>query len=203
MVGNDILPALGVPPEVATASGYGAYVNAQSNRSKGVELSGDASAGPVKVMATYTNADASVTESFGSGALFPAENPAFPGIPIGQYTPLVGERPFRRPANSGSLVISYAKAKGSVSLAGYFVGKQDDSTFLTDPFFGYSMLLPNQDMDPAYQKFNLSGSYQVHPRVRGYLTIENLFDEQFAEAAGYPALGRAARAGVTLTVGGR
>jgi outer membrane receptor protein involved in Fe transport len=100
-------------------------------------------------------------------------------------------------------VIRYIKAKGSVSLAGYFVGKQDDSTFLSDPFFGYSMLLPNQDLDPAYQKFNLSGSYQVHPRVRGYLTIENLFDEQFAAAAGFPALGRAVRAGATLSLGGR
>ena len=82
-VSSDFLPELGVPPEVATPVGYGAYVNAQSNRSKGVELSGDASAGPIKVMATYTYADAIVTESFGNGALFPAENPAFPGILIG------------------------------------------------------------------------------------------------------------------------
>jgi vitamin B12 transporter len=202
-VSRSVLPQLGVPPEVADASGFGAYINAQSNASKGVELSGEVTAGRVKVLATYTYADAIVTESFGSGALFPAENPEFPGILIGQYTPLVGERPFRRPANSGSLVISYAKPKASVSLAGYFVGKQDDSTFLSDAFFGYSMLLPNQDLDPGFQKFNLSGSYQVHPRVRGYVTIENLFDEQFVAAAGFPALPRAARAGITLSIGGR
>ena len=36
-----------------------------------------------------------------------AFNPAFPGIPIGAYSPLVGERPFRRPANSGTLFIGY------------------------------------------------------------------------------------------------
>jgi len=29
-------------------------------------------------------------------------HPAFPGVPIGAYSPLVGERPFRRPANSGT-----------------------------------------------------------------------------------------------------
>ena len=202
-VSKSVLPRLGVPQAVADASGYGAYVNAQSNRSRGVELSGEAVAGPLKVMAAYTYADAIVTASLGSGALFPAQNPKFPGILIGQYTPLVGARPFRRPANSGSLVVSYVKAKASVALAGYFSGKRDDSTFLDDPFFGYSMLLPNKDLDAAYQKFDFNAGYQVHPRVRGYLTVENLFDEKFEAAAGYPALPRAIRAGVTLSIGGR
>jgi iron complex outermembrane receptor protein/vitamin B12 transporter len=202
-VSNTELPQLGVPAAIATASGYGAYVNAQSNRARGVELSGEAIAGPLKIVAAYTYADAIVTQSFGSGALFPAENPKFPGILIGQYSPLVGARPFRRPANSGNLVVSYTHAKASVALAGYFFGKQDDSTFLSDAFFGYSMLLPNKDMDPAYQKFNLSASYQLHPRARAYITVENLFDRKFEAAAGYPALPRAVRAGMTFSLGGR
>jgi len=33
--------------------------------------------------------------------------------------------------------------------------------------FGYSMLLPNADMDPASQKFNLSAVVQLHPRCAG------------------------------------
>jgi iron complex outermembrane receptor protein/vitamin B12 transporter len=202
-VSKSVLPQLGVPEAVAEASGFGAYINAQSNRSKGVEMSGEALAGPIKVLASYTYADAVVTESFSSGALFPAENPMFPGIRIGQYTPLVGERPFRRPANSGSLVVHYTRDKANVALAGYFFGKADDSTYLSDAFFGYSMLLPNQDLDPAYQKFNLSGSYQLHPRVRGYVTIENVFDERFDASPGYPSLPRSIRAGATLTLGGR
>ena len=64
------------------------------------------------------------------------------------------------------------------------------------------MLLPNQDLDPAFQKFDVSGSYQIHPRVRGYLTIDNVFNETFAQVAGFPALPRAARVGVTVRVGG-
>lgn len=202
-VSKGVLPRLGVPQAVADASGYGAYVNAQSNRSRGVELSGEAVAGPVKVMVAYTYADAVVTASLGSGALFPAENPKFPGILIGQYSPLVGARPFRRPANSGNVVVTYAKAKASVALAGYFFGKRDDSTFLDDQFFGYSMLLPNKDLDAAYQKFDFNVGYQVHPRARGYVTIENLFDKEFQASAGFPSLPRAIRAGVTLSVGGR
>ncbi len=83
------------------------------------------------------------------------------------------------------------------------MGKQDDSTFLSDQFFGYSMLLPNQDMDPGYQKIDVSGSYMIHPRLKWYVTAENAFNETFEAAAGYPALGRTVRTGVTLRVGGR
>jgi vitamin B12 transporter len=197
-VSKGVLPQLGVPIEAAAASGFGAYVNSQSNRSSGLEMSAEAVVGPLKVIGAYTYVDATVTQSFSSSALSPAINPAFPGIRIGQYSPLVGARPFRRPANSGSLVVSYTDRKASASIAGYFVGKRDDSTFLSDQFFGFSMLLPNQDMDPAYQKFDLSGSYQIHPRLGAYVTIENAFDASFEAAAGFAALPRTVRIGVRV-----
>jgi vitamin B12 transporter len=197
-VSKSVLPQLGVPVDAAAASGFGAYVNSQSNRSSGVELSAEAVLGPVKVIGAYTYVDATVTQSLSSGTLSPAINPAFPGIRIGQYSPLVGARPFRRPAHSGSVVASYTKGKAQASLAGYFVGKRDDSTFLSDEGFGYSMLLPNHDMDFAYKKFDLSGSYQVHPRLRAYMTIENALDAAFEAAAGFPSLPRTVRAGVRV-----
>ena len=75
--------------------------------------------------------------------------PRFPDVPIGAFSPLVGERPFRRPANSGTLFVSYANGPAAVALSAYFAGKRDDSTFLSDEFFGNSMLLPNQDLDPG------------------------------------------------------
>jgi vitamin B12 transporter len=197
-VSRNVLPQLGVPADVAAASGFGAYVNAQSNQARGVELAAEAVAGPVELRGSYTYVDATVTESFSSSTLRPAINPAFPEIPIGQFSPLAGARPFRRPAHSGSVVVSYTNRKAQAALAGYFVGRRDDSTFLTDQFFGFSLLLPNQDLDPAYRKFDLSGSYQVHPRVRAMVTIENLFNATFAAAAGFPSLPRAARAGVRV-----
>jgi len=201
-VSKGTLPRLGVSSAAAAASGFGAYVNSQSNKSSGVELSGEGKVGRVRVLGSYTYLDAVVTKSFGSGALSPAANPAFPGIEIGQYSPLVGNRPFRRPANSGSLVVAYADRRAQVSIAGYFVGMRDDSTLMTDPFFGYSMLLPNQDMDPAYRKFDVSGSYQIHPRLRWYLTAENVFNATFEAVAGYPALPQTVRTGITVRVGG-
>jgi vitamin B12 transporter len=195
-VSRSVLPRLGVPSDAASASGFGAYVNAQSNKSSGIEMSAEGVAGPLRLLASYTYVDATVTKSFSSGTLSPAINPAFPGIPIGQFSPLAGARPFRRPANSGSVVVSYSTRRAQASLAGYFVGTRDDSTFLTDEFFGSSLLLPNKDLDPAYQKFDFSASYAIHPRVRGLMTIENLFDETFAATAGFPSLPRAARVGV-------
>lgn len=193
---------VGVPAAAANATAFGAYVNAQSNEAQGVELSGDAVFGRVRTTASYTYLDAVVTESFSSGALFPSSNPAFPGVRIGQFSPLVGNKPFRRPANSGSVTVGYADERVQVAVAGYFYGKADDSTFLSDAFFGTSLLLPNQDLDPAYQKFDVSASYRFHPRVRWYLTMENAFDEQYQAAAGFPALGRAVRTGVSLRLGG-
>ena len=87
-------------------------------------------------------------------------------------------------------------------MAGYFAGRSDDSTLLSDGFFGNSMLLPNKDLDAAYQKFDVSGSYRIHPRLRWYITVENAFDDRFEAVAGFPALPRAVRTGVTVVVGG-
>ena len=64
------------------------------------------------------------------------------------------------------------------------------------------MLLPNQDMDPAYQKFDASASYRIYPRLRWYVTAENVFNKVFEAAAGFPALPRTVRSGVTVRVGG-
>jgi iron complex outermembrane receptor protein/vitamin B12 transporter len=201
-VSKNVLPQVGVPVAAASATAFGAYVNSQSYRARGVEASGEALLGKMKVTASYMYLDAIVTKSFADGALSPAINPAFPGIPIGAFSPLVGARPFRRPMSSGSLTASYTGARAQVALAGYFYGKQDDTTGLSDAFFGSSMLLPNKDLDPAYQKFDISGSYRIHPRLRWYLTLENAFDQRFDPVAGFPALPRSVRTGVTVTLGG-
>jgi iron complex outermembrane receptor protein/vitamin B12 transporter len=201
-VSQGVLPQLGVPVAAASATPFGAYVNSQSYRAQGIEASGEARLGKVKVTGSYMYLDAVVTKSFADAALSPAINPAFPGIPIGAFSPLVGARPFRRPMNSGSLTASYIGARVQVSVAGYFYGKQDDTTGLTDGFFGNSMLLPNKDLDPAYQKFDISGSYRFHPRCRWYLTLENAFNQRFDPVAGFPALPRSVRTGVTVILGG-
>ena len=155
--------------------------------------------------ASYTHLDADVTESLSSGALTPSFNPAFPGIPIGNFSPLIGQRPFRRPANTGNLLVSYSQGPATVALSGYFAGKANDSTFLggSDINFGNSLLLPNEDLNAGYQKIDLSGSYLFHRSLKGYATVENLLDQHYEPAFGFPALPLNVRAGVTITLGGR
>jgi vitamin B12 transporter len=194
------LVAAGVDPAVAAATAFGAYVNSQSFKAQGMEASFEAMAGSsLRVTGSYTYLDAEVTTALSATV---ATNPTLPGVRIGAFSPLVGARPFRRPANSGTLFVSYTRAKAQVALAGYFSGRRDDSTFLSDQFFGNTLLLPNRDLDPAYQKIDLSGGYYVHPRVRVYTAIENLFDKKFDAAFGYPSLPFTIRAGASLTIGG-
>ena len=199
-LGQSQLIQAGVPPGAAAAAPFGAYINSGSFDAQGLELSADAAVGAgFRFSASYTFMDAEVTEAFGAGAVF---NPSFPTIPIGAYSPLVGARPFRRPANSGTLFVAYAKGLFDVALSGYFAGKRDDSTFLSDGFFGNSLLLPNKDLDPAYQKMDVSASYRVHPRVKVYTSIENFLNQDYAAAFGFPSLPATVRAGVALGLGG-
>lgn len=202
-VSRSVLPQVGVPAEAAAATAFGAYVNSQSYRARGLETSADLAIGPrVRAAAAYTFLDAVVTGSFSGGALAPSRNPAFPDIEIGAFSPLVGARPFRRPTHSGSLMLSYVQGPAQIALAGYFSGKHDDSTFLSDPFFGDSMLLPNHDLAAAYQKVDLSGSYRIHPRLKWFASIENIGGAEFEAAAGFPALRRTLRTGITVLLGG-
>ena len=194
------LVAAGVNPAVAAATAFGAYVNSQSFKAQGMEASFEAMAGTsFRISGSYTYLDAEVTKALSATV---ATNPTLPGVRIGAFSPLVGARPFRRPANAGTLFVSYARAKAQVALAGYFSGRRDDSTFLSDQFFGNTLLLPNRDLDPAYQKIDLSGGYYVHPRVRVYTTIENLFDKKFDAAFGYAALPFTIRSGAAVRLGG-
>jgi vitamin B12 transporter len=201
-VNKTVLPEVGVPADIVAALPGGAYVNSQSIRAKGLETSADVRVtSDLRVSASYTYLDAVVRESFASSALRPATNPAFPGILIGSSA-LVGGRPFRRPTNSAGLLVAYSRGPIGAAVAGSFVGKTDDTTFLLDEFFGNSMLLPNKDLHAAYQKIDLSGSYQFHRSIRWYVSVENLLDQHYDVAFGFPALSRAVRSGVTVSFGG-
>ena len=194
------LTAAGVPASVAAATQFGAYLNSSSFRARGLETSFDAALGPyVRMNASYTYLDAVVTEAFSAVA---ATNPAFPGVSIGAFAPLVGGRPFRRPPQSGSVMVSVTRGAGQVTFSGYFAGKRDDSTFLSDGFFGNSLLLPNRDLDAAYQKLDLSASYRILRRLSLYTSIENILDQQYDASFGFPSLPRAVRAGARITLGG-
>jgi iron complex outermembrane receptor protein/vitamin B12 transporter len=196
---KNALVRFGVPPAAANATAFGAAVNSQSYTAQGLELAFEEAPRPdLRVTASYTYVDAEVTAAFSATTTF---NPAFPDVPI-TSSALVGERPFRRPTNSGTLGVIYTPARYELALSMYFSGTRDDNTFLLDGFFGDTMLLPNKNLDKAYQKVDVSAAVNVIPRLKVYTSIENLLNQDYEGAFGFPSLPLRARVGFKLTLGG-
>ena len=197
------LPQLGVPLDVAAASGFGATINSDSFRSLGAEIQIEADLGHgLHIQGGYTYLDAKVTQSFTGSALGPAFNPAFPNIPIGVFAPLVGARPFDRAPQTGSVRLDYQHKKFAITEITCLVGRRDGSTFLSDGFGGPTMLLPNRNLQAAYQLLDLTARYSIRPRLTAYASLSNLLSQHYQEEIGYPALPFSFRAGLKLTVGG-
>ncbi len=193
------LVSLGVNPGAAAASEFGAYINASSEKFKGAQVQFVTELGHgLRAQANYTYLDGVATQTFGA----PAYNPAFPGIPIGAFEPLLGARPFRRPPQSGSFALYYARHNFTAAVTGYLVSRSDDTTALDDANYGNTLLLPNRNLDPAYQKIDLSGRYAIRPWVSVYTSMENVLSEHYTAAFGFPALPFTIRAGLTFTIGG-
>ena len=197
------LPQLGIPPDVVAASGFGATINSDSFRSLGAEIQVEANLGHgLRVEGGYTYLDAKVTQSFTGSAIAPTFNPDFPNIPIGAFAPLVGARPFNRAPHTGSVRLDYQRKKFGITETTCLVGRRDGSTFLTDGYFGNTMLLPNRNLQAGYQLLDLTARYSIRPRLTAYASLSNLLSQHYQEQIGYPALPFSFRAGLKLTIGG-
>jgi vitamin B12 transporter len=199
------LAELGVPVANLPAVEFGAYINSEAFRTQGLEFEMEYKVNShLFARGGYTYTDAVVQHSFssdqeGGGTI----NPNFPNIPIGAFSPLVGARPFRVAPHSGYFGLNYTKSKFYSSLTGTLVSRRDDSDFLSlDANFEQTMLLPNRNLDGAYQRLDLSGGYQVTPRLTAYANIQNLLSEHYVQAFGFPALPLTFRSGIKFTFGG-
>jgi iron complex outermembrane receptor protein/vitamin B12 transporter len=197
------LAQLGVPDPIIGVTPFGASINSLATRSLGAETELELSLGHgFTARAAYTYLDGVVRHSFSSDELFPSFNPLFPTIPIGAFSPLVGNRPFNRAPHNASFYLGYARRKLALTLSGNFVGRRDSSTFLFDSSFGPTMLLPNHNLAAAYQKIDVSGSYRINHHLQLYSAIENLASQHYDPAPGFPALPFNFRSGIKLTLGG-
>ena len=195
------LGTFGVPqdPTLLAQFPYGAYLNGAAYRSLGLELETEYRVSShLFARGGYTYTDAVVQQSVATAAT----GTAFPTIAIGAYAPLVGARPFRIAPHTGYFGLNYTQKKLYASLTGTLVGRRDDSDFLSDVNFGNTLLLPNRNLDGAYQRLELGGGYQVTPRLNVYANIQNLLSEHYYEAFGYPALPLTFRTGIKLNFGG-
>ncbi len=204
---NDLL-GLGVPQAVVDslnqAFAFGTDVNSLSFRAQGaeVELQSQISR-HIFARGGYTYTDAKVERSFASDALRPTENPLLPGIPIGASSPLIGARPFRRPPHVGFAGVTYTSGKWYGQVQGAFASRSDDSTFLSFSSLAgdNSLLLPNRNLDSAYAKLDVGGSYQVRPWLGLYTQLDNLISDQHIGPIGYPSLPFTFRSGVRFAWG--
>ena len=80
-----------------------------------------------------------------------------------------------------------------MTLGGYFTGVRTDSDFL-----GLGLT-----SNPGYARFDIATHYNFGHGFHFYARATNLFDKQYQDALGYPALGRDFRAGVRYTFKGK
>jgi len=193
-----VLGQFGVPTALLPQVPYGAYLNGSAFRSMGLEFEAEYQfSSHLFARGGYTYTDAVVQHSVATAAKGTSFN-----VPIGAYAPLVGARPFRVAPHAGYFGINYSQSKFYASLTGTLVSRRDDSNFLSDSFFGNSLLLPNRNLDGSYQRLELGAGYQLTHRVNLYTNVQNLLSEHYEEAFGYPALPLTFRTGIKLNFGG-
>jgi vitamin B12 transporter len=136
----------------------------------------------------YTNLFTRVTDDGGVGSLyFQAGKPLL-----------------RRPRNTFSLVVNYARDRLNLNLSGLYTGWRDDTRFtFTAPFFFNSSRVENSDNFVL----NFTATYDV-VRDWGYVNkvqlwakLNNLLDQRYQEVYGYSAPGFSMLGGVRVIFG--
>ncbi|HLZ11856.1 MAG TPA: TonB-dependent receptor [Candidatus Acidoferrum sp.] len=162
----------------ACPGGTGSFFNTDLARARGVNLTSEiAPARWIRFIGKYTHDDSRVLKS--PNALDPALVP--------------GNHLLRRPVDEGSLSIVSAFRKWTASATGYFTVQRTDTDFL-----GLGLT-----RTAGYARFDISSSYDFSRAINGYLRVQNLFDKQYQDALGYPALGREVRVGMKYRFGGK
>ena len=107
------------------------------------------------------------------------------------YTP--GSPLLRRPRDSGSIIFNVYYAKVNWNFIGYFSGPRlDISPFTFAPA-----------NNPGYARFDMAASYNVSRGLAVTARVINLFDKQYQDALGYPALGQTYYFGMRYKFAGR
>jgi len=164
----------------APTSGFcGTYFNTDLALSRGVNIVGEAHLRKwLRVIGNYTYDDTRVIRS---------ENPFF------DPSQVPGNHLLRRPVNSGSLALNVFYARINWNFIGYFSGVRTDTNFVN----------PTQINNPGFARFDMAASYNLSRAFALTARATNLFDKQYQDALGYPALGRDYRFGLRYSFAGR
>jgi vitamin B12 transporter len=151
------------------------FFNIGETRARGLELTADAApVEAVRVRGGYTFMPSRVALSTSPGS-----------VVFGQ-----GQRLFRRPRHAGYAEAAWTAGAATVSLTGTFVGRRVDSDF--------SSLEPPIASNGGHATWDLRAAYRLSGRLTLTLAGDNVANADFMDPLGYPALGRAFRAGVRV-----
>ena len=154
----------------------GTYVNLARTRAQGVEVGVEAAPSPrLHLRADYTLLD---------GEILVSPSDFDPVYAAGQ--PLL-----RRPRHQASLSVRGGGARASGGATLVLVGRRADSDFV-----GLGL-----GESPSYARLDLRARARLTRRIEGFVVAENVLDREYQEALGYPALGRAVRAGLRFRTG--
>lgn len=104
---------------------------------------------------------------------------------------VAGNRLFKRPLHSATLIATAQLRRMNWNLAGYYVGRRADSDFL-----GLGVT-----SDPSYIVWNLANNVDLGHGLSTIAAVDNLFNRHYEVAAGYPALRLNYRVGLKYTWG--
>jgi vitamin B12 transporter len=104
-----------------------------------------------------------------------------------------GNHLIRRPVNSGSFGINLALAHVNWNFIGYFTGVRTDSNFVSS----------TQINNPGYARFDMAANYNLTRGLFVTARAINLFDKQYQDALGFPALGRYYMLGLRYAFAGK
>ena len=157
----------------------GTYFNTDLARARGLNLSTELRLKKWLTINGYYTYDATRVLEAGEAGSDPAYN--------------VGEPLLRRPENSGSIIFNVFWARVNWNFIGYFSGVRTDVNFFT--------LLPANN--PGYVRFDMAASYNLTRSFAFTARVLNLFDKQYQDALGYPALGQTCYFGMRYSFAGR
>jgi vitamin B12 transporter len=174
---RDVISFAFLAPTGACPFGTGTYFNTDLAIARGVNLSADTKINRwISISGHYT---------FDNSRVLIAPNASDP-------SEIAGNHLFRRPVNSGTIVLNAAWRRAELNIVGYIIGQRTDSDFLG---LGFTS-------NPGYSRFDVAASYRVNRVATLFIRAGNVLDRQYQDALGYPALGREVRGGVKLKIGG-
>jgi outer membrane cobalamin receptor len=155
----------------------GTYVNLGRTRARGIEVELDARPRPwLALLGQYTYTDSEILESANDFSPIYAE----------------GEPLLRRPPHQASLTVRFSFPRWSAGATVVHVGERADSDFV-----GLGLT-----RNAAYARLDARARVRVAGPLEVWIVGENLADAGYQEVLGYPALGRAVRGGLRLSLGG-